>query len=81
MEQQIIDVVKKVKPDYSGEVAADSDLLEVLGFDSVNMLELITELEEQFKITFEDDDLDLDNFKNVKNMTQLINKYASSKPQ
>ena len=75
MNEKVLEVIGQIAPDKSKKVLADSDLIDQLGFDSVNMLELITNLEEAFDITFEDDHLDLDNFKNVSAILALLGKY------
>ncbi len=49
-------------PDRIGD---DDDLMEVVGLDSVQILEVVVGLEENFGITFEDTDFDLENFRNV----------------
>jgi acyl carrier protein len=78
MEQTIIEIVKNILPDKSKSVLPTSDLIESLGFDSVNILELITALEEKFGILFEDEDLDLANFGTINAIQVTLGKYGKS---
>lgn len=78
MEQTIIEIVKNILPDKSKAVLPTSDLVESLGLDSVNILELITALEEKFGILFDDGDLDLSNFANINAIKVTLGKYGKN---
>ncbi len=78
-EEKIKFIIENLNPNEGGRVEDHMDLIDDLGFDSINMLQLIIELEEQFDISISDDDLDIDNFKNIKSITALIEKnYADN---
>ncbi|MGY1422621.1 acyl carrier protein [Bacillus cereus] len=53
------------------EINHDSDLKN-LGLDSMNTVNLILTLEENFKIVLSDEDLSLSNFKNINEVIKLI---------
>ncbi len=65
MKDMIREVVRSVMPDKSRPLTDEVDLIDGLGFDSIAMLELITGIEDAFGVTFDDDVVDLDNFKNI----------------
>lgn len=48
-----------------------------LNIDSLATVELISLIEDDFKIEFDDDDLNPENFENVKSITNLIKKKQS----
>lgn len=60
--------------DYINEEKAigSDDLLEDYGFDSVNIVELIVLLEEEYNIEFTDTDLDLSNFKSISTISDTV---------
>jgi len=54
------------------------DLMESLGLDSVQILEVVVGLEEVFGITFEDTDFDLDNFRSVAAISNYVRAQGAS---
>jgi acyl carrier protein len=58
-----------IAPDEIGE---SDDLMESVGLDSVQILEVVVGLEEVFGITFEDTDFNLDNFRNVASIARYV---------
>jgi acyl carrier protein len=57
------------------KIGDEDSLLKAKLLDSMNIAELITFLEEQFKITFDNDDLSLENFDTI----NLIVNHLESK--
>ena len=58
-----------------GGIQADTPLLSSgLNLDSVAVLELVVEVENQFGITFEDDDLSVELFRNVGSLASAVEK-------
>jgi len=71
VEQRIEDRIKeiiverlflKVQP---SDIADDDALMEKLGVDSVSVFEIVVGLEEVFRISFEDDEFQIEKFKDV----------------
>ena len=75
MIERISAIVKAIKLNTESELATETDLIIDIGFDSVNMLELVTSLEDSFSITFKDEDLDLDNFRTMGMIEKTIGRY------
>jgi len=50
----------------------DTVLTSDLGYDSVQIIQLIVELESQFQIEIEDDDLDIDKLTIYRNLRDMI---------
>lgn len=46
-----------------------------LGIDSILALSILVEIEEKFDIEINDDDLNMDRIRNVKNFAELIESY------
>ena len=59
----------KVSPE---EIGDEEVLMDAYGLDSVNLFELVAGLEEVYDITFEDDDFDLELFKNVASIAAYV---------
>lgn len=47
------------------DIGDQDDLIDSVGLDSVQILEVVVGLEETFGVGFEDADFDIDNFRNV----------------
>jgi acyl carrier protein len=54
------------------EIEDDAPLMEEVGLDSVQILEVVVGLEELFGVTFEEADFDLENFSSVAAITQWV---------
>lgn len=55
------------------------DDLSVLGINSVSFIKLVVEIEQEFDIEFEDDSLDFNNLKTIKDINDYIEKLLSAK--
>ena len=75
MIERITDIVRSIMPNKDTDLKPELDLIDGAGLDSVNMLELITSLEEHFSISFEDEDLELDNFRSINLIEKTIGSY------
>ena len=65
-------VILELIPDLSEhELADNSDIFE-LGLDSINALTLVFNLQEAFNIKFESNEIDVENFRSVADITELI---------
>jgi acyl carrier protein len=57
-------------------VESNSSLRDDLGFDSLRMVELMVELEEEFNIEFDESDLDPQMLNKVSDLYNLLGRYA-----
>jgi len=75
MEKKIHSIIAEIsgKSDFK----LDDNLIYVLGFSSKNVMQLILKIEQEFDISIEEDDLDIDNFNNVNSIMELVKKYSS----
>lgn len=77
-QEEILSVLRRLMVDCrvvllpSFEVRADTRLIEDLGLDSVRMLELLTAVEEEFDVTIDLDDLELDTLNRAGSFAELI---------
>ncbi|MFC1582079.1 acyl carrier protein [Planctomycetota bacterium] len=55
-----------------GDVKDDQDLAEAYDLDSVRLFELVIGTEEEFDISFEDDEFDMEKFSTVNSIAQVI---------
>ncbi len=75
MEQKVINVIKELIADIlesQEEISEDARLVEDLGIDSVLILQLIANIEMQFNITFDDEDLLVDKFSSISSLADYI---------
>ena len=59
------------------EMADDENLMENYEIDSVNLFEIVVGLEEQFGISFEDEDFSVDLFATVNNLAEYVDQKRS----
>lgn len=55
-----------------GEIADDDNLLEVYDIDSVNLFEIVVGLEDEFDISLEDADFDIETFTTVNSIAEYV---------
>lgn len=76
MKNEIINKLIKIVYDLTAmEIDEDFDL-KLNGIDSLTLVSLIVAIEEEFRISFEDDDLDPNNLKTLKNIKKIMEKYV-----
>ncbi len=71
--QRIIEIVAKQADAPVGEVTPDTHLINDLGFDSLDVMETVMELEDQFGIGVEEDDIP------SLNTPKLISEYVATR--
>jgi acyl carrier protein len=60
------------------EIGDDASLISDLNLDSIQMMSLITGLENAFDIMLDDEDLDLENLSSVKRLAEFVKKKLGS---
>ena len=50
-------------------------IIDDIGLDSIQILQLIATLEREFEITFSGEDLDLNNFESINTIAEVIESY------
>lgn len=73
-EQQICQILYSIRQKEIGNNDLDTSF-ELLGIDSVELIELIVKVEEEFGIEFEEDMLQLDKIKTI----NIISRYVEQK--
>lgn len=69
--ENIILTVLKIEPEIIKELSPD-ETLNRIGVDSVNFIEIVISLEEEFNIAFEDDELLLHNLNTINKLKSII---------
>jgi acyl carrier protein len=75
MEEIINSIISDLSKNKEGNI--EGDLIYTLGFDSKKIMQLIVNIENKFNISINEDDLDIDNFKNVEAIANLVRKYQA----
>lgn len=60
------------------QIGVDDELMEKLGVDSVQIFEIVVGLEEEFGVVFDEDEFDIELFKTVHSMADVIRKKQST---
>lgn len=71
---EIIAEVLKLSEEEKNSIVDDYDLTKI-GLDSLNAIEIVVNLETEFDIMVDDDDLSLDNLATVDMLEQIVKKY------
>jgi len=53
------------------QVGLDDNLLQ-LGMDSINIIKVIINIESEFGFEFTDEDLNMENFRNIRNLVEYV---------
>ena len=72
-------IVNEIGINIDSERLKTDTLLSDIGMDSMNSLDLIMAIEEKFNILFEDNDLIIDNFKNIGSLISYVKKRKKRK--
>ena len=72
VQQSVIAVIRNLKGIKEEPIGEESRLLEDLQFESVQIMNLIVELEREFEMTFDDDDLDFENFETPASIARAV---------
>ena len=54
------------------EIGDNDDLIDDVGLDSVQILEIVVGLEDVFGVSFEDSDFDIENFRTVSSISDQV---------
>ena len=74
MKEKVNEILKEKS--FCDEITYDLNLREDLGLDSLNMVELMVELEDKFNIEIEESDLDPAALQTVSQIYDLVEKYT-----
>jgi acyl carrier protein len=74
MRDKIREAVRLAMPNKNLKLTDDVDMIDDLGFDSIAMIALISGLEEKCGVSFDDDELDLRNFRNITTIVNTVEK-------
>lgn len=81
MKKEIREIVSNIMKDMLlvsiDEIEDDSSLYSV-GIDSINVIEIVIELEEKLNIQFREDDLDMENFQTINSINDICSKLKNS---
>ena len=72
MEQRVIDVVENCRPKIGGRISQETDIQNDLEFESLDMIMLGNELEEEFGVSIRDEDL-----KGIRTVSDIIGKIEN----
>lgn len=70
MEERILEVVKSIRPDvdFENETALIDDVI----LDSFDVIQIVTELMEEFNIFIDADDIEPENLNSLENIREMV---------
>lgn len=83
MKERLIKLIKSIF-DFEvdeNDISKVHDLVEDLGLDSLQLVELVVCIEDEFNINIEDDDLDIEKISSIDNLCKLIEKQLQCKKE
>ncbi len=74
VQQEVWKLIKEIKPemDLPDSAAPDTDLMNSLGFDSIQLIQLIVNLETTLDFEFEDQDMSMEHFLKLEDLVHLV---------
>lgn len=73
---ELIEIIKQYVPDI--ELNKEQALLDDALIDSIQLVEIISDISEKFQIEISGDDIDPDNFQSIQNIWKLILKLKNN---
>lgn len=70
-------IIEKLMKNVDVVLSEDMNLIDDLNFDSIQLINLIIEIEEQFGVEFNDSDLLFDHFNRISDLCSLINQLLN----
>lgn len=75
IEKEVINLLYKIKNTNISQKNYNDSLSEKYNFDSLEFIMIISEIENHFKISLKDDDLQIDKLDSINSIITLINNY------
>ncbi|MCD1258643.1 acyl carrier protein [Paenibacillus athensensis] len=73
---EIVAMVFRIDPENVKKMSGD-ELLSTIGMDSINCMEIVVNIEEEFSVTFNDEELLLDNLNTLNKLAQIVEQKTS----
>ena len=72
-------IVERCFLDIDAEQIGDEEpLMDAVGLDSVQILEVVVGLEELFGVTFDESDFDIENFRDVASIARYVRQHQAT---
>jgi acyl carrier protein len=74
MNEKIISILEEIRPEIETFPSSENFILDGI-LDSFDIIILVSELEKNFQVTIDGEEVTLENFKNVSSISSLISQY------
>lgn len=74
MNEKIISILEEIRPEIETFPSSENFILDGI-LDSFDIIILVSELEKNFQISIDGEEVTLENFKNVSSISSLISQY------
>lgn len=75
MEKRLLNTIQSLSP-YEIVIDDNCNLTKDLGFDSLKIVELIFQIEQNYNIEFDDNDLNFSSIKTVGDLKKILQRYV-----
>ena len=72
IQQKVQALILEILPDVNVEDLSEDDDIFSMGLDSINAMTLVTNLQETFGIQFDSQEINFENFQNIKSIAEFI---------
>lgn len=79
MRKKILQIIERIKGNSINDDGLDYRLYEDLGMDSIETMELVVAIENEFDIEFDLDELDIEYLTTIKSLEQAVEKILNFK--
>lgn len=79
--EKVYAIIKELMGNDDVELSDDAYLIDDLGFDSVQLMNLIVTLESEFGVEFDDSDMLFENFNQLSSLCDLVDQLLEKKSE
>ena len=72
VQQKVQALILEILPDVNVEELSEDDDIFSMGLDSINAMTLVTNLQETFGLQFDSQEINFENFQNIKSIAEFI---------
>lgn len=70
-------IVLEISEQQINDITKNTDLITDLGYDSLKVIQLLSEIEEAFQIEFDINEIDIDKIRSMQMLKELVEKKVS----
>ncbi|MDD4494235.1 MAG: acyl carrier protein [Eubacteriales bacterium] len=76
---KLYNIVLGISEQKNSDITEKTDIITDLGYDSLKVIQLLSEVEENFQIEFDINEIDIEKLRSMKMLNELIDKKVREK--